>query len=139
MPAGSCLYIPAGCPHAKVRSAVGGCRSRCGFFDQTHLAQHFFRVFGTTLGLTRKISADHKRTRGEPGLDVIFPESGAVGDESNIVAVQRRHRRPCSDAVMLMSGLPPVLANATNAAAIAPGHWLAALADRNKMPPLDSY
>nr|WP_314576491.1 sulfite exporter TauE/SafE family protein [uncultured Pseudomonas sp.] len=39
--------------------------------------------------------------------------------------------------VMLMSGLPPVLANATNAIAIAPGHWLAALADRNKMPPLD--
>lgn len=39
--------------------------------------------------------------------------------------------------VMLMSGLPPVLANATNAVAIAPGHWLAALADRDKMPPLD--
>lgn len=39
--------------------------------------------------------------------------------------------------VMLMSGLPPVLANATNAVVIAPGHWLAALADRDKMPPLD--
>ena len=39
--------------------------------------------------------------------------------------------------IMLMGGLPPVLANATNAVAIAPGHWLAALADRHKMPPLD--
>lgn len=41
--------------------------------------------------------------------------------------------------IMLMSGLPPVLANATNAVAIAPGHWLAALADRRKMPPLDRH
>ncbi|SFB01254.1 hypothetical protein SAMN03159488_01429 [Pseudomonas sp. NFIX10] len=39
--------------------------------------------------------------------------------------------------IMLMGGLPPVLANATNAVAIAPGHWLAALADRRKMPPMD--
>jgi uncharacterized membrane protein YfcA len=41
--------------------------------------------------------------------------------------------------IMLMGGLPPVLANATNAVAIAPGHWLAALADRHKMPPLDRH
>jgi AraC-like DNA-binding protein len=26
----------------------------CGFFDQTHLARHFFRVFGTTPGVYRK-------------------------------------------------------------------------------------
>lgn len=41
--------------------------------------------------------------------------------------------------VMLLAGLPPVLANATNAVAIAPGHLLAAVADRHKMPPLDRY
>mgnify|MGYP001151772200 CR=1 FL=1 len=41
--------------------------------------------------------------------------------------------------IMLFAGLPPVLANATNAVAIAPGHWLAAVADRHKMPPLDRY
>lgn len=40
--------------------------------------------------------------------------------------------------IMLLAGLPPVLANATNAVAIAPGHWLAAVADRSKLPALDS-
>jgi uncharacterized membrane protein YfcA len=39
--------------------------------------------------------------------------------------------------VMLMAGLPPVAANASNAVAILPGHLLAAIADREKMPPLD--
>jgi len=36
--------------------------------------------------------------------------------------------------VMLAAGLPPVAANASNAVAIAPGHLLAALADRGKLP-----
>jgi hypothetical protein len=39
--------------------------------------------------------------------------------------------------VMLMVGLPPVLANATNAVAIFPGHWVAAFADKEKLPKLD--
>ena len=39
--------------------------------------------------------------------------------------------------IMLLAGMPPVLANATNAVAIAPGHWLAAVADRQKLPRLD--
>jgi len=39
--------------------------------------------------------------------------------------------------VMLMAGLPPVGANASNAVAILPGHLLAAFADREKLPPLD--
>lgn len=38
---------------------------------------------------------------------------------------------------MLMAGLPPVAANASNAVAIAPGHLLAAVADREKLPTLD--
>lgn len=41
--------------------------------------------------------------------------------------------------VMLLAGMPPVLANATNAVAIAPGHWLAAIADRQKLPRLDRF
>lgn len=41
--------------------------------------------------------------------------------------------------IMLLVGLPPVLANSTNAVAIAPGHWLAAVADRQKMPPFDRH
>ena len=39
--------------------------------------------------------------------------------------------------VMLAAELPPVTANASNAVAIAPGHLLAALADREKLPPWD--
>ncbi|MFL9918338.1 TSUP family transporter [Paraburkholderia fungorum] len=35
---------------------------------------------------------------------------------------------------MLAVGLPPVIANASNAIAISPGHLLAALADRQKLP-----
>lgn len=37
---------------------------------------------------------------------------------------------------MLMAGLPPVIANASNAVAISPGHVLAVLADREKLSPL---
>ncbi|WGR91818.1 sulfite exporter TauE/SafE family protein [Bradyrhizobium sp. ISRA443] len=36
---------------------------------------------------------------------------------------------------MLAAGLPPVIANASNAVAISPGHLIAALADRGKLPP----
>jgi uncharacterized protein len=38
---------------------------------------------------------------------------------------------------MLAAGLPPVIANASNAVAIVPGHLLAVLADRRKVLPLD--
>ena len=36
---------------------------------------------------------------------------------------------------MLAAGLPAVIANASNAVAISPGHLIAALADREKLPP----
>ncbi|QOZ34017.1 sulfite exporter TauE/SafE family protein [Bradyrhizobium sp. CCBAU 53421] len=36
---------------------------------------------------------------------------------------------------MLAAGLPAVVANASNAVAISPGHLIAALADRGKLPP----
>ncbi|WP_246731383.1 sulfite exporter TauE/SafE family protein [Methylocapsa sp. S129] len=38
---------------------------------------------------------------------------------------------------MLAAGLPPIVANASNAVAISPGHLIAALADREKLPPFD--
>ncbi|MDQ0083869.1 putative membrane protein YfcA [Variovorax boronicumulans] len=39
---------------------------------------------------------------------------------------------------MLAAGLPPVIANASNAVAIFPGHFIAALADREKLPSFDT-
>lgn len=41
--------------------------------------------------------------------------------------------------VMLAAGLPPVIANASNAVAVAPGHLIAAFADREKLPTADKY
>jgi uncharacterized membrane protein YfcA len=41
--------------------------------------------------------------------------------------------------VMLAAGLPPIMANASNAVAISPGHLIAALADREKLPPFDRH
>jgi uncharacterized membrane protein YfcA len=38
---------------------------------------------------------------------------------------------------MIFAGLPPVIANASNAVAIAPGHAIAALADRERLPRFD--
>src|ERR1700741_2523065 len=39
---------------------------------------------------------------------------------------------------MLVAGLPPLIANASNAVAVAPGHIVAVLADRHQLPALDS-
>ncbi len=38
---------------------------------------------------------------------------------------------------MLASGIPPVIANASNAVAVTPGHFIAAIADRERMPAFD--
>jgi uncharacterized membrane protein YfcA len=38
---------------------------------------------------------------------------------------------------MLAAGLPPLIANASNAVAVAPGHLMAALADRRQLPARD--
>jgi uncharacterized protein len=38
---------------------------------------------------------------------------------------------------MLASGIPPVIANASNAVAVTPGHFIAAIADRERIPALD--
>jgi uncharacterized protein len=38
---------------------------------------------------------------------------------------------------MLLAGLPPLTANASNAVAVAPGHIVAALTDRRQLPALD--
>jgi uncharacterized membrane protein YfcA len=39
--------------------------------------------------------------------------------------------------VMLATGLPPIIANASNAVAVTPGHFIAAIADREKIPARD--
>lgn len=36
---------------------------------------------------------------------------------------------------MLAAGLPPIVANASNAVAVTPGHFVAALVDRQRLPP----
>jgi uncharacterized membrane protein YfcA len=38
---------------------------------------------------------------------------------------------------MLASGIPPVIANASNAVAVTPGHFIAAIADRERIPTFD--
>jgi uncharacterized protein len=38
---------------------------------------------------------------------------------------------------MLASGIPPVIANASNAVAVTPGHFIAAIADRERIPAFD--
>jgi uncharacterized protein len=38
---------------------------------------------------------------------------------------------------MLAAGLPPLIANASNAVAVTPGHFMAALADRRQLPAFD--
>jgi uncharacterized protein len=38
---------------------------------------------------------------------------------------------------MLAAGLPPVIANASNAVALTPGHFIAAVTDRHQLPALD--
>lgn len=38
---------------------------------------------------------------------------------------------------MLASGIPPVIANASNAVAVTPGHFIAAIADRKRIPAFD--
>jgi uncharacterized protein len=38
---------------------------------------------------------------------------------------------------MLASGIPPIVANASNAVAVTPGHFIAAIADRERIPKLD--
>lgn len=40
---------------------------------------------------------------------------------------------------MLLAGLPPIIANASNAVAVTPGHLLAACADWKKLPPLNAF
>jgi hypothetical protein len=39
--------------------------------------------------------------------------------------------------IMLMAGLPPVVAVASNLVALGPANFMAALADRGRLPPFD--
>lgn len=68
------------------------------------------------------------------GIICLLVTTGLVGGIINAIA---GGATLITFPVMLMAGLPPVAANASNAVAILPGHLLAAIADREKMPPLD--
>lgn len=67
-------------------------------------------------------------------LSLLLLGAGIVGGVINAVA---GGATLITFPIMLLAGLSPVLANATNAVAIAPGHWLAAVADRQKLPRAD--
>ncbi|OBZ93309.1 permease [Pararhizobium polonicum] len=70
----------------------------------------------------------------DTGIILLLFAAGVVGGIVNAIA---GGATLITFPVMLMAGLPPVAANASNAVAISPGHLLAAIADREKIPPLD--
>lgn len=70
------------------------------------------------------------------GLTLLLFGAGIIGGVINAIA---GGATLITFPIMLLAGLPPVLANATNAVAIAPGHWLAAVGDRQKLPRLDQH
>ncbi len=60
--------------------------------------------------------------------------AGVVGGVANAIA---GGATLITFPAMLAAGLPPVIANASNAVAVTPGHFVAALADRSRLPPID--
>src|SRR5260370_41854843 len=69
------------------------------------------------------------------GWDVIglLAGAGLLGGIANAVA---GGATLITFPAMLAAGLPPIIANASNAVAVTPGHFIAAMADREKIPPL---
>ncbi|MBN8941185.1 MAG: sulfite exporter TauE/SafE family protein [Rhizobiales bacterium] len=70
------------------------------------------------------------------GVAILLALAGVAGGIINAVA---GGATLVTFPVMLAAGLPPVVANASNAVAISPGHLIAAFADRAKLPPLDRH
>jgi uncharacterized membrane protein YfcA len=70
----------------------------------------------------------------EPRVMALLFAAGAVGGAVNAIA---GGATLITFPAMLAAGLPPVVANASNAVAISPGHLLAAVADRERLPVAD--
>lgn len=70
----------------------------------------------------------------EPRVMALLFAAGAVGGAVNAIA---GGATLITFPAMLAAGLPPVVANASNAVAISPGHLLAAVADRERLPAAD--
>lgn len=70
----------------------------------------------------------------EPMVMALLFAAGVVGGVVNAIA---GGATLITFPAMLAAGLPPVVANASNAVAISPGHLLAAVADREKLPAAD--
>ncbi|QRF58483.1 sulfite exporter TauE/SafE family protein [Variovorax paradoxus] len=70
----------------------------------------------------------------EPKVMALLFAAGAAGGVVNAIA---GGATLITFPAMLAAGLPPVVANASNAVAISPGHLLAAVADRAKLPAAD--
>ncbi|MGY3489907.1 putative membrane protein YfcA [Bradyrhizobium sp. USDA 4011] len=68
----------------------------------------------------------------DTGTSLLLLAAGGVGGIINALA---GGATLITFPAMLAAGLPAVIANASNAVAISPGHLIAALADRGKLPP----
>ena len=67
------------------------------------------------------------------GMSVVLAAAGVAGGLINALA---GGATLITFPAMLAAGLPAITANASNAVAISPGHLIATLADRQKLPPL---
>jgi len=68
------------------------------------------------------------------GTIALLAGAGLIGGVANAIA---GGATLITFPAMLASGIPPVVANASNAVAVTPGHLIAALADRERLPKLD--
>jgi uncharacterized membrane protein YfcA len=64
----------------------------------------------------------------------LLASAGLVGGVANAIA---GGATLITFPAMLASGIPPVIANASNAVAVTPGHFIAAIADRERIPAID--
>ncbi len=65
------------------------------------------------------------------GIDVLLFAAGALGGGINSVA---GGATLFTFPAMLIAGLPPIVANASSSLALTPGHLIAAIAERDKLP-----
>lgn len=70
----------------------------------------------------------------ETGVVVLLAVAGLAGGVVNAIA---GGATLITFPAMLVAGLPPIVANASSAIAVTPGHLMAALGDRRSLPPLD--
>lgn len=70
----------------------------------------------------------------EPSLVALLVLAGLAGGLMNAIA---GGATLVTFPAMLAAGLPPIVANASSAIAVTPGHLVAAIADRESLPPVD--